>query len=79
MTLGIRVISEGKTIVDQKFPVGFIDKPGRLIRAVIVNHECQPFDVELTLGTAKRMMNVDPTCGGYLLHAAARTPGAKRP
>jgi hypothetical protein len=64
VTLGIRVVSEGKTIVDQKFPVGFIDKPGRLIRAVIVNHECQPFDVELTLGSARRTMNVDLTCGG---------------
>ena len=64
VTLGIRVVSEGKTIVDQKFPIGFIDKPGRLIRAVIVNHECQPFDVELALGSAKRTMNVDLTCGG---------------
>jgi hypothetical protein len=64
VTLGIRVTSEGKTIVDQTFPVGFIDKAGRLIRAVIVNHECQPFDVELTLGSAKRTMKVDLTCGG---------------
>jgi hypothetical protein len=64
VTLGIRVISEGKTIVDQKFPVGFVDKAGRLIRAVIVNHECRPFDVELTLGSAKRTMKVDLTCGG---------------
>jgi hypothetical protein len=64
VTLGIRVVSEGQTIVDQKFPVGFIDKPGRLIRAVIVNHECRPFDVELTLGSAKRTMKVDLTCGG---------------
>jgi hypothetical protein len=64
VTLVIRVKSEGNTIVDQKFPVGFIDRPGRLIRAVIVNHECRPFDVELTLGNAKRTMKVELTCGG---------------
>ena len=64
VTLTVRVTSDGKAIVDQKFPVGFIDRPGRLIRAVIVNHECQPFEVEMMLGGARRAIKYDLTCGG---------------
>ena len=64
VTLTIQVTSDGKAIVDQKFPVGFIDRPGRLIRAVIVNHECQPFEVEMVLGGARRAIKYDLTCGG---------------
>jgi hypothetical protein len=62
--LTIRVTSDGKAIIDQKFPVGFIDRPGRLIRAVIVNHECQPFEVETILGGTRRTVKYDLTCGG---------------
>ena len=64
VTLTIRVTSDGKAIVDQKFPVGFIDRPGRLIRAVIINHECQPFEVEMMLGGARRAIKYDLTCSG---------------
>jgi hypothetical protein len=64
LTLGIRVTSEGKRIVDRTYPVDFIDEPGRMVRSVIVDHQCQPFDVELTLGTTRKTLKVDLTCGG---------------
>ena len=64
LMLTIRVTSDGKPIIDESFPVGYMDTGGRMYRAVIVNHDCQPFEVEMTLGSAQRTLKVDLTCGG---------------
>ena len=81
VTLGIRVISEGKTIVDQKFPVGFIDKPGRLIRAARKPPVCKLQEPALRrradAGQRQAHDEGRSDLRRLIAHAAARTPGAK--
>jgi hypothetical protein len=45
-----------------KLPVGYFSE-NRMFRSIIVTHDCQPFEVNATLGNSHRTLKVDLTCG----------------
>jgi len=53
---------DGKT-AGYSLPIGFFAK-NRLIRSVIVTHGCNPFEVEAKVGSSRRTLKMQLTCGG---------------
>jgi hypothetical protein len=61
-TLGLSVrTGDGQTT--HSLPVGFFAS-NRMIRSIIVTHNCGPFEVDAALGNSRRKLKVDLTCGG---------------
>jgi hypothetical protein len=45
-----------------KLPVGYF-AGNRMIRSIIVTHDCMPFEVSATLVSSHRTLKVEPLCG----------------